>query len=197
VSTITLSAWSLKLGRSVDSGLRDAAVGALAKVKPFLEAKAKLNAGPPRMRVRSGALRRSIAADLWVHGDDIDLYLEAGGGEVKYAAAQEFGHPGIVPVRAQYLAIPFGSALTPAGRLLSRFRNVSSLRQVKGLFVFRSKNGNLILGWRKKGELQAGWFLTKGPIVLKPRRYLRDAIDEARVRVLSELFAAATAEVKP
>lgn len=127
------------------------------------EAEAKRNA-TTRLKVRTGRLRSSIQSSVDGDGDRVRVTLQAGGQEVPYARAQEFGAV-IVPRSARFLAIPVGPALTSAG--VSRY---ASPRDVPGLHFAR-------------GTLQDAqgnvWYVLKRSVTIRGTRFLGDAVDKA------------------
>lgn len=191
MSAITIEQWERQLRELETGGMRGALRELLAYHALQAESQAKLNAGPPRLRVRSGALRRSIEGEVQESGDQLDAVLEAGGKEAPYAAMQE--HGGTVSPKGKYLAIPFGAALTAAGAVKARFK-VGSLRNVANLFVVRKRDGRLFLAWREGNALQMGFRLHPGPVRVPEHRFLRDARDaqvDPMVRDIQELMVRA------
>lgn len=181
----SLDAWQRKLARISQTGIGDALGKALARVALDVEAEAKLNA-TTRLRVRTGALRRSIRAR--VRGTT--LILQAGGGsgrsDVKYAAAQEYGKT-ITP-KGRFLARPVGPALTPAGA--ARY---TSARQVPGLHFVRVKAGRasgVLLD--AKGTI---WYVLYRRVRIEGKRYLRDAMKTGRGKLPGEISKALRAEI--
>jgi hypothetical protein len=165
-----LRAWQAKLARIAATGLGDALGRALAAVALDAEAEAKLLA-TSRLRVRTGALRRSIRAT--VRGATLALHAgEQGGAPLKYAGLQLLDRETtITPKRGQYLAQPVGPALTGAG--VARHR---SPRQVPGLHFVRSKAGKALLV-DNKGSV---WYVLHRSVKIKGKRVLNDAIETAR-----------------
>jgi phage gpG-like protein len=110
---------------------------------------------------------------------------EVRGVTVKYARIHEFGGT-ITPKKAQYLAIPMAAAKTGTG--VSRYE---SPRQVPGLFVFKSKAGNLLLARRegKKGKLKL-FFVLKKSVKIPARPYLGPAVNAIKPTVKDRLMAA-------
>jgi len=165
-----LRAWQAKLARIAATGLGDALGRALAAVALDAEAEAKLLA-TSRLRVRTGALRRSIRAT--VRGTTLALHAgEQGGAPLKYAGLQLLDLETVIrPKRGQYLAQPVGPALTGAG--VARHR---SPRQVPGLHFVRSKAGKALLV-DNKGSV---WYVLHRSVKIKGKRVLNDAIETAR-----------------
>lgn len=87
---------------------------------------------------------------------------------LKIAAAQEFGAH-ITPKNGKYLSIP----------LSHKYKDVSP-RSVEGLFVFKSKKGNLFLAkakGKKKKDIDLCYWLTK-EINIPERSFIRAGFDE-------------------
>jgi|GEM_PF-5941692 len=118
--------------------------------------------GGPRVRARTGALRRSVGFRLLASQNAV--MLTVGDRATPYAGLQEYGGT-VRPTRGKYLTIPLPTAKTSAGALsgsyrlrpggLRRGRN-GRVRRVfktdKGeTFIFRSKQGNLIIGVKREG----------------------------------------------
>lgn len=150
-----------------------------------------------RLMVRSGRLRASVVTAQETAGTTERLYLRAGGGsaDVRYAALQEYG--GVVtPKNGKYLAIPLSPAKTRAG--VARY---ASPRDVAGLFFFTAKSGKHYLGMRsgkgKRAKVKA-WFALVPSVTIRPKRYMRDAMDQmvaAADTVIGEAVETALARV--
>jgi len=143
-----------------------------------------------KLKVRSGALRRSIQQD--VSGNDFNslrasVYSAQGSGakQVLYAPVQEFGHPGIKPIDkykgvpgGPYMNIPTKANQTPAG--VMRMSAWQLFRA--GAYIHKAgKSWGVFLN----GQMMM--FLTKGPIRLKPRLGMRDAAEAEVPTLLSNL----------
>jgi phage gpG-like protein len=163
-------------------------------IKPVLvrsaldtEAKAKVNATTV-LHVRTGRLRNSIAGFVRDTQGGFEVVASAGGsgglGEVPYAGVHEYGAT-ITPKKGQYLTIPHGPALTPAG--VSRY---PSARNVPGLSFRRTKNGNGILV--KDGQV---WYFLVRRVVIPKRPYLRPALNEATKNLSEQIGAALLKEI--
>lgn len=137
-----------------------------------------------RLRVRSGLLRNSVGYAVDDDASGVTLRLRAGGGpaEVRYARLQEYG--GVVkPVRAKFLAIPVGPALT--GRGTPRY---PSPRDVPGLRFAMSRSGQPMLvkgederrGKRKTARAGEVWYLLRRSVEVSGKHYIRDGMDAAR-----------------
>ena len=107
---------------------------------------------------------------------EIGIHASAGSKLLKIANAHEFGAH-ITPNNGKYLSIP----------LDEKYKNVSP-RSIEGLFVFRSKNGNLFLAKNKKRKrkkikdapadgLELCYWLTK-EIDIPERSFIRAGFDE-------------------
>lgn len=127
-----------------------------------------------RLRVRTGRLAASIRSQVREgSGRLVEIAISS---SVPYASAQERGGT-IRPRRGQYLAIPLdGSTLAPRAR--------------PGLFVVRSRLGNLLLVRRNEAGGITPVFVLKREIVLRGRFFLR-AGAEAAERSLPALLQAA------
>jgi phage gpG-like protein len=143
------------------------------------------------LKRRSGTLARSIAFTL----EETSTGLKGEVGVTKEGPAQRYAGihitgGTITPRRARYLAIPLApAALTPAG--VPRF---SSPRQVSGLFVIRSKAGNLLLVRRHRRGLQPFFLLVRSVTIPQrdyfsgPRQELIVSVKADLVEFLKELF---------
>lgn len=159
------------------------------------EGAARENVGA-RLRVRTGALRRSVQADLVDEGQGtLLLRLRAGHGtrELPYARIQEEG--GTVRPRGRFLAIPWpgGPALTAGG--VGRY---ASPRDVPGLrFVpTRGGAGGMLIKDQGKGRgaRTTIWYLLVRQVQIRGVRYLGDAVDQERA-VLADRLAEAVSVV--
>src|SRR5262245_46471028 len=107
---------------------------------------------PHRLQPRTGRLRASMR-----RGDKDNIFevrsqgtqvIGTLGTNVPYARIHEVG--GIIkPVKGQYLAIPTALAKTQRGVVKAEFNR--PLRQIPGLFLMRSRAGNLG-GYRRRGR---------------------------------------------
>ena len=130
------------------------------------------NRGPS---VRSGRLRASIKSV--VDKPHLILWLQAGGRQVRYAAAQEYGAD--IRAKGKMLAIPLTAAKTAAG--VSR----GGPRTYGDLFPIRSKRGSLLLV-RQDGGGIVPMFVLKDRVVIKARPYLRPGIEAAKKSLSKE-----------
>ena len=146
---------------------------------------ARMNATPPRLNVRTGRLRNSIASTMKAQQGGLTITLSAGGAvggrPVRYARIQERGGT-VTPKRGKWLAAPFGPALTAAG--VPRF---TSARAYGDQLRFQQFRGNLAgLIHRDSGEIY--YFLFKS-VKIRAKWYMRDAftdmLDRASLRLLS------------
>ena len=138
----------------------------------FAEGEARKNA-TSRLRVRSGNLRRSIAGTVETDFGSSRVVLSAGGriqggGEVPYAATQEYGAT-IRPVRRQWLAIPSSDVMTGAG--VNRF---GAPRNYPTPLVFVQKDSSFAM-LIDPADGRAKWWLRK-QTTIKGKFYARDAI---------------------
>ena len=136
------------------------------------QAQARLNA-TTRLRSRSGNLRDSIAGTVETDLGSTRVVLSAGGriqggGEVPYAASQEYGAT-IRPVRRQWLAIPSSDVMTGAG--VNRF---GSPRNYPSPLVFVQKDNSFAM-LIDPDDGRAKWWLRK-QTTIKGKFYARDAI---------------------
>jgi hypothetical protein len=175
-TTATLEQWAEHLRREADGRFEERLRQEMVKASVTAEREGKLNASS-RLRTRSGRLRNSIRGSVRNRGEAIEMVLSAGGAmgrrDVSYARAQEEGAT-IAPRRGRYLAIPLRAALTPAGVP----RRAGPREYGDELYFFRARNGDAFLASKKSGLLM--YMLHPGPVVLRPRRFLRDAVEEAR-----------------
>ena len=168
-------------------------------IRTGLEAQAgAMEKAGERLNVRSGFLRRSIA--FRVEGDAAapELIVSAGGGrgnrgELRYAAIQEYGGT-VVPKKGQWLAIPVGPALTPAG--VARF---ATARDVPDLRFIRLPGGGAILAKVKPGKKGQPSQLTvyfdlRRSVTLRGRYYMlqgvKPAFDAFQPRLAAQVVAA-------
>lgn len=173
--------------------LRDAAADLPAALRQALtpaareaERASKL-AATTAPRVRSGALRASIRARILASADGIGVALAS---PLAYAQAQEEG--GTIRGRnGGMLAVPLPNARNPNGT--TRAEYAVPLRSVPGLFLIRSKAGNLILA-RKGPDGLVPLFVLKPAVRLRGRRYLRRGA-EAAAALAPEAATAAVARL--
>lgn len=148
-----------------------------------------------RLKVRTGALRRSPASRIEILDRWPQLTVSAGGarggrGELRYAALQEFGGT-VRPVKGRFLAIPVGPALTAAG--VPRY---ASPRDVPGLAYVQSRKGQPLLvmaqnagkvgksgraGGSAKGGTLAGsvWYILRRSVTIRGKFFVRDGVADA------------------
>lgn len=136
------------------------------------QAQAKLNA-TTRLRSRSNNLRDSIVGTVETDLGSTRVVLSAGGrikggGEVPYAATQEYGAT-IRPVRRQWLAIPSSDVMTGAG--VNRF---GSPRNYPTPLVFVQKDNSFAM-LIDPADGRAKWWLRK-QTTIRPKWFARDAI---------------------
>lgn len=146
------------------------------------------------LQIRGGALhqRSGRLAKAWTvrGGAEVNVTETAVGaaGSIgtnnPYARIQEEGGT-VKPVSAQMLAIPLGPAKTAAG--VSRF---SSPRQVPGLFMIKSRAGNLLLVKAAgRGALEA-WYVLKTQVRIPASRYLTKAAEATQPKATPIMDAA-------
>lgn len=163
-------------------GLRNALRPVVLDAIVDLEGRAKDNI-TARMFQRGGHLRRSIAASAEDVGTDVYLHLRAGGTtsqgrSVVYARIQEEG--GIIrPRSAKYLRIPLKPARTRAGS--DRYATPLRITGAGQFVCVRDKDTNKLFLYKltdKGNKSRKPWYLlTKGPITIRGKHFLRDARD--------------------
>lgn len=192
----TLDQWAKQLQEAAGGKLEAYLRREMTRAALYAERQGKLYA-TTRMRRRTGRLAASIAGVVRNPADGVELVLSAGGGNgrrsVAYARIQEEGGT-VRPRRGQYLAIPLPGALTAAGALRGRFAVPGGLRNVPGLYFRRSKAGRPMLFDQKTG---LPMFVLVRQVRLPARRYLRDAVADARAKLPPALRAAVVDVVTP
>ncbi|MEK9736617.1 MAG: hypothetical protein VW239_04775 [Candidatus Nanopelagicales bacterium] len=149
------------------------------------------------IRVRSGALRRSLGFTVEGEGMATSLRVFAG---THYANIQEHGGT-IRPKNKRFLTVPLPDALTPAGVLKGGARLVQRGRRYEtadGLptFIFRSKRGNLLVGARAKNGAMRLLYTLKPSVTLRPRLGFKETFERVTVPFLeAELERAAKGAV--
>ena len=152
-------------------GVQKGLLVAMTKVALKLEAKAKQNA-TRSPRVRTGALRNSIAASVKAERTGVQISLRAGSAKlgrapVRYARIQELG--GIIrPKKSKYLAIPTDEVRTAGG--VPQYR---SPRDEPDLVFAQTKGLQPVLLSTTTGKVH--WIL-KRQVKLRGRKYLWRAI---------------------
>lgn len=117
----------------------------------------------PLLGVRTGATRARLSPGGRVYRRGNDIFSAVGSPDAHVVAHDE----GATITGNPYLRIPLAAAQTPAGQ----DRNVGhSVRGLPGLFVIKSRAGNLFLVRRvgKRGRLEF-LYLLKRSVTLKPR----------------------------
>jgi len=160
----------------------------------MLESDAKGNA-TESMNHPTGNLRRSIIGAAVDTPRGLAVQLRAGGrhnGEdVVYARLQELGGK-IRPVRRKWLAIPTDEVKTPAG--VARY---PSPRNYPGKLFFRQKRAGLaMLMELVDGKPVTRWWLRKETNI-KPKRYLKRAVDKNAPKVPTLLADALRVSLSP
>ncbi len=169
----------------------------LVKVSQEAEAASKRNA-TGRPKVRTGRLRASIRSGIYDKPGAPEVFLRAGGrdsdGQVAYAGLQEFGGT-VKPKAADYLRIPLGPSLTPAG--VERFGG--SLRDYAGFYVFQASTGRLYIG-REGDYIESGapraWYALVKEVTVPRTLFLGRGLGEAVGKLepaLTDLFRVAVA----
>lgn len=139
-------------------------------------------------RVRSGDLRASIRARILASAEGVGVVV---GSPLAYAQAQEEG--GTIRARAGgRLAIPLPNARNPNGTTKTEY--AAPLRSVPGLFLVKSKAGNLILARRSPDGSLLPLFVLKSSVRLRARRFLRRGA-EAAAALAPEAATAAVARL--
>ncbi len=151
----------------------------------------------PKPRSRTGDLRRSITGSSTLSGSTISLSLQASG---DYARTQEGPPDGsaytvVRAVRARYLSIPVGEALTGAG--VPRY---DSPRDVAGLYYVPRKGragGVLVLqeGDRRSPD-DPVLFVLVPEVRIPATRFLSRAFGSATERMDRRIVDTATAAIE-
>lgn len=162
------------LRRALQPVVRDALIDLEGRAKDNLTARAFM---------RDGHLRRSIAASSEDVGTDVFLSLRAGGTTsrgrpVVYARIQEEG--GVIrPRSAKYLRIPLKPARTKTGS--DRYATPLRITGAGQFVCVRDKDTNKLFLYKltdKGNKSRQPWYLlTKGPITIRGKHFLRDARD--------------------
>lgn len=111
---------------------------------------------------------------------DVGVLAPAGSTMLKIANAHEYGAT-ITPKNSEYLTIP-----------LSRKYKDKSARSISGLFVIKSKNGNLFLVKKKGRDKLEFCYILKKKVEIPERSFIRSFVDERLNEVeqfLEELMA--------
>lgn len=102
---------------------------------------------------------------------EVGILSSASGTMLKIANAHEYGTT-ITPKNGRYLSIP-----------LSRKYKDKSPRSISGLFVIKSRNGNLFLA-KKKGRSDLEFcYILKDKVEIPERSFVRSAFDERLSRI--------------
>lgn len=140
----------------------------------------KLRGDPLNFRTRT--LTRALFNRIEINGQDVVGRVGFDLAKAKYARAVTLGAV-ITPKRAQFLTIPVGQALTPAGvaRIDARefiertSKNGSGWRGFTSSFV--NKNKTAIMGVKKSGDVEPV-FALKRRVTLPVRDVLGDTLSE-------------------
>lgn len=159
------------------------------------EAAAKLNAtGFPR--VRSGRLRSSISGTARADGESVVVSVQAGGagqrGPVPYGRVQEEG-PTIRPVNGRFLAIPVGPAKTAAG--VARYASPRDVPNLRFQPIRGGAMGRLVRDVGGRNARAETWFLLVRQVKIRPKYYLRRAVDAVTPTVLGRLTDALITQI--
>lgn len=177
----TLQQWADQLNAQGNGGLRQAITSQLNSIALRAQRETKLLV-QSRLRRRTGRLINSVGGGVRTgRGDVIEAFASA---STEYAAAQELGAV-IRPKRGRYLTIPLSPVLTQAG--VQR----QSARSFAGLFVIRSRRGNLLLVRRTTSGIEPVFALVER-VRLRPKHFLRDGMAKAASQA-PPLFRAALA----
>lgn len=106
---------------------------------------------------------------------------------VKYARIQQYGGT-ITPKRSQYLTIPIGANLTPAG--VARY----SARSVPNSFFVKTRGGKLLLMGGSKGRARPYFVLVKS-VYIPPRLEFFQTVQSLRARRVQRLRRALEASL--
>lgn len=170
------------INRDIAAELEETGAEAIATAGDYLSG--------PRLKARTGNLRRSLNHKVATRGVAVDLTLRAGGGtqDVRYAAIHEFG--GTIEGNP-WLWIPKGAALKASGE--SRYR---SPRDIPGAIIVRGANNPVVV--RPVGKKRVEFFgVLVRRVHIREQRYLRDARDKASVGLgqrLADRFVARIAQ---
>lgn len=169
--------WADRFYAAARGGIRNEAHKRLIALALYAEGQGKENA-TGRPRVRTGNLRRSIAGT--VEGNPTDAEMSAvlsaggrteGGGEVPYAASQEYGAT-IRPRRAKWLTIPTDAVKTAAG--VAR----GSARSFNARFVPVRSDLALLVDRDGKAGRGRVLFVLKRQVTIPSARFLGRAFDD-------------------
>ena len=189
--TVSLDAWKDRIGELGAGEFSRRLRLRLLSLSFEMAGTAKRNARQ-RPEVRSGRLWNSIRSTVEdTEEGGFALTLKAGGrvsgGEVVYAAAQEFGAT-VRPRASDYLRIPLGPALTGAG--VDRFGGSLRSYPGEGFFPFRSSRGGLFIG-KKGDEIGDGapraWYALVREVKVPRTLFLGRAVEEAVGKMKPEL----------
>lgn len=145
-----------------------------------VERQLKLNASGRYLKVRSGHLRNSIQSKVIRDTGELRSVVGSNvrsGRRLPYASIHEEGGT-IRPKRAQWLAVPLPSALTPSGVLRKK------PTEWDNTFFRKSKAGNLIL-FQKQGKKIVPLFIMKKRVTVPASKYMSRTIREMKSRILN------------
>lgn len=168
----------------------------LVKTGLQAEGAARENIGA-RLKVRTGALRRSIASRVKEESGEHMLLLQAGAvGAAPYARMQEDGGE-VRPTRGRFLAFPArgGPAETAGG--VARYPSPRSVPGLRFVATRGGAGGLLVkdIGGRGKGGRGARtevWYILARRVRIRGQHYLRDGIVTGRDVLVERLGSAVT-----
>jgi len=180
-----------RLERQFGLAFRDIAQDIPAKlVRRMTDYSPGKRAAKSPIQVRTGRLARTVRG--FKKGDrlrDLRTVIVAGGGDVKYAALQEYG--GVVrPVRKKWLRVPLPEILTPAGDVKGDYEIVERAGRYMtagGLETYISGRAIMV---DKGGKPTPIWALVKS-VTIPPRLGMGETIDgsgdEIRARFIEAI----------
>jgi phage gpG-like protein len=173
------------LGDGLSAALANAMSDATQSLRDYIVAD-KLSGGP--LKPRSGALRRSITAQVNARGNQT---IGIVGTNVKYARIQEFG--GVIRARrAANLTIPLASILDSSGEVRFTAREVIQSPAIGG-FTRTFFRGHILFGVARNGVLTP-LFKLQPEVELPARSFFGSALDERTADILAA-FGERIAEV--
>ena len=134
---------------------------------------------------RSGKLRASIGSRVSSQAGEQSLELDAGGGQLPYAAVQAAKGSTTIRAGGHRMAVPVG------GEVASRYAGMSSLRQAPELFSIRDRKGRVWLCSRNSGTAQLRfWFRLVAKVTIQGQGFLERALEDLQATVPDQLQAA-------
>lgn len=175
-----------RANQALDRELKKSMVKASIFMKDYIKEK-KLKGQV--LKRRTGRLAGSIGYKVDKIGTE---WRGVVGSNVLYSAIHErptAEERTIRPKHAQYLTIPIGEALTPAGVLRQ------PATEWKNTFIQRSRSGNLIIFQRRETKITP-LFVLKKSVTLPYRPYIGPTLKETKDRVMDILGDAVSIAVK-